>query len=348
MIVVNRYTEMIKLTHELLNKYIEDKIIYAIQHEDLTLYNYSPKCQFDNLWDDVTKQCRGLILDMHNNIIARPFDKFFNIEEHQYKTPISKPIVTKKYDGSLGILYWYKDQPYIATRGSFTSDQSVWATFWLRNKVDTTLFDRSKTYLFEIIYPQNRIIVSYDWEGMVLLAIRDIDTGKYEDIKHIDDNIRLSETYDFTDVKTLQKNEISNEEGYVLFYPDHNLHIKVKFKEYIKLHALIAGISKKRIWYLLSSYDEKTYNKLLEVCPDEYLSELKLYKQQLTDEYNTIHKNVIKLVDEIRKMDSRKEQALYLKSNAPDYLSCVFLYIDLRDYISCIWNMIGRNINEVD
>ena len=33
------------------------------------------------------------------------------------------------------------------------------------------------TPLFEIIYPENRIVVKYDFEGLVMIGIVDIQTG---------------------------------------------------------------------------------------------------------------------------------------------------------------------------
>ena len=50
---------------------------------DLFIYNYSPKVQYEKLWNEVTLKTRGLILDAEMNYVARPFGKFFNLEEHQ-------------------------------------------------------------------------------------------------------------------------------------------------------------------------------------------------------------------------------------------------------------------------
>jgi len=35
-----------------------------------------------------------------------------------------------------------------------------------------TPFEEGYTYLFEIIYPENKIVVNYDYSGLVLLAVR--------------------------------------------------------------------------------------------------------------------------------------------------------------------------------
>ena len=120
--------------------------------EDLFIYNYSETAQFERIWNEVTLQCRGLILDGIGNVVSRPFPKFFNLEELVGKTIPSLPFdVYEKMDGSLGISYWVDNEVFIATRGSFTSDQAHKAMELL----NTEYFDGKKkmnpeiTYLFE-------------------------------------------------------------------------------------------------------------------------------------------------------------------------------------------------------
>lgn len=53
------------------------------EFHDLILFNYTPICQFSKAWDEYTIMARGLIVDKEGNVVARPFDKFFNYEEVQ-------------------------------------------------------------------------------------------------------------------------------------------------------------------------------------------------------------------------------------------------------------------------
>ena len=66
-----------------LNKYYEQGLLYKQVHPilPLTIWNYTEKVQYESLWDDITLQCRGLVTDTEGNIVARPFRKFFNMEE---------------------------------------------------------------------------------------------------------------------------------------------------------------------------------------------------------------------------------------------------------------------------
>ncbi|NBU99435.1 MAG: hypothetical protein EBS19_14710 [Spirochaetia bacterium] len=67
---------------EKLNEYHEKGLVYKQIHPTLplTIWNYSEKVQYENLWDEITLMCRGLVTDNDGNIIARPFKKFFNID----------------------------------------------------------------------------------------------------------------------------------------------------------------------------------------------------------------------------------------------------------------------------
>jgi RNA ligase len=67
---------------EILNKYISEGLVVKNDHPTLpiSIYNYSRTCQYENKWDEITKRCRGLILDQEGNVIAKGFNKFFNME----------------------------------------------------------------------------------------------------------------------------------------------------------------------------------------------------------------------------------------------------------------------------
>jgi RNA ligase len=168
----------------ILNDYVERGLLEKNSHPSLPLYiyNYSRECQFSKLWDNITLNMRGTILDREGNVVARTFPKFFNLEEHDHDEIPNEPFdVYEKMDGSLGILFYYENQWHFATKGSFTSDQAIKG----REMLEKSLYQRLSTectYLFEIIYSENRIVVSYDYEGLVLLAIIDNEDGYEYDL----------------------------------------------------------------------------------------------------------------------------------------------------------------------
>jgi RNA ligase len=151
----------------------------------LAILNYTERCQYERAWTDVTRTCRGLIVrDGTGEVLARPWAKFFNYGEHpEGSLDLSAPAeVTDKMDGSLGILYRAGNEWAIATRGSFASDQARWATAWFQRYANPDFFDPRNTYLFEVIAHWNRIVVQYDWEGLVLLGIVETETGRDLDL----------------------------------------------------------------------------------------------------------------------------------------------------------------------
>jgi len=95
----------------ILSKYIDEGLVIKQVHPTLPLsiYNYSRECQYSGKWDDITLNCRGLVLDNKGNVIAKPFPKFFNYEELKPEDiPNENFEVYEKMDGSLGILFYYE------------------------------------------------------------------------------------------------------------------------------------------------------------------------------------------------------------------------------------------------
>ena len=179
------YTDL--FSFEDFNEMVADGYISVRDHMNLpySILNYTDKAQYDQVWNDVTVNCRGLIVNMHTKeIIARGFPKFFNYgqpgaAEFSLNTRVE---VTDKMDGSLGIMYPTSDGYRIATRGSFHSDQAGIASMILRTRYpDFTLSDTLRdnyTVLFEIIYPENRIVLDYGgMSDLVLLGMVSNETG---------------------------------------------------------------------------------------------------------------------------------------------------------------------------
>lgn len=152
-----------------------------------TLYSYSKSAPwtpgaFDNPF---VRAARGLIVDLDGNVVARPWDKFFNYGQEgcDQIDPSAEVEVTDKADGSLGILHLSPEgRPHIATRGSFVSEQATTATQWIQEMSSDLDIEFAEywTFLFEIIYPENHIVVDYGgFEGLVLLGAVHISSGTY-------------------------------------------------------------------------------------------------------------------------------------------------------------------------
>jgi RNA ligase len=215
----------------------------------LELFNYTEKCTYEGIWTETTRQCRGLILDLEGNIVARPFAKFFNHSEpHAPDLDLDAPVtVTDKMDGSLGILY---GPGAIATRGSFTSDQAVHAMgVWLERYMDWEP-PAGITCLYEIIFPANRIVVDYgDMDDLVLLGARNIATGEDVDSRILEWPGPSTEVHPYTTLRAaLEAPPRPGQEGLVVFFPDSGERVKIKQEDYVAIHRLVFGLTARRVW----------------------------------------------------------------------------------------------------
>lgn len=328
---------------EKIENLIKENYISKRKHpsEDLFILNYTPKTQYEEFWNETTIACRGLIVDQNYNIICRCFKKFFNYEQVLNEVNLliiqnKKFEITEKLDGSLGILYWVNNKPFIATRGSFESDQAVKANSILYNKYEHVFnrLNRNCSYLFEIIYPENKIVVNYgNKEDLILLGIIDNKTGD----EHNTDDFNFFtkakkynfEEYNFDNLKSLNQ---SNSEGFVV-RSECGFRFKIKFTEYVRLHKLIFGINSKLIWESLR--DKKELN--LESIPDEVYNWVKCVKDDLCQKYKLIEDEAIKNFKQIPSVDRKSfaEKAKQFNNH-----SILFKMLDKKPYESIIWKII--------
>ena len=337
-----------KIDKNRLQKLVDQKYVNVQKHPDVDLfiYNYGQKAQYEKAWDDLTMMCRGLILDSRGEIVSRAFNKFFNLEEHIEESsklpplPIEPFEVTEKLDGSLGIMYWIGDQPYIATRGSFVSDQAIKANQILKVKYSHIKFNPNYTYLTEIIYPDNRIVIDYGgMEDLILLAVIHTESGEEVDHRDYKDVLPIVKTYEgIANISKLKDLQEDNKEGFVVRFRS-GVRVKVKFEEYVRLHRLVTGVNKKTIWELLKN--DQPFDELLERVPDEFYAFVKDTKAGLEGKFKEIEGEAKYALDQIKDMETRKEQALFLKEYSK-YPSVVFALLDkqLDRVKDNIWKMI--------
>lgn len=329
---------------EKVNQLVAEGYITKRSHPsgELVIYNYTAKAQYDRLWTAETLQCRGLIVDSNGAIAARPLPKFFNLQEYQGTLPAEPFEVYEKLDGSLGILYWYLDQPYIASRGSFNSDQAIKANQLLQTYSSAIpLLDRQLTYLFEIIYPSNRIVVDYgEMEALVLLAVIETESGIEHDLTEFSHlGFPIAKKYDgIKDIQAIAKLEEQNKEGFVIRF-EQGLRLKFKFAEYVKLHRILTQVSSKVIWEMLR--DNMPFEDILERVPDEFYNWVKETKASLIAQYQQIEASAKADFDRIVAMVDRSDR----KEMAKHILTCphhtiLFSLLDGKDYSDYIWRSI--------
>lgn len=239
---------------------------------ELRILNYTAQAQYERVWNPVARQCRGLIYNADTgDVLARPWPKFYNYGEHEEgEFHLDAPCyVQDKKDGSLGILYRRPDGYFaLATRGSFSSDQATKGSAMLRVYIEQhewQPFDGA-TYLFEIIYPENRIVLDYGgMEDLILLDVLETETGR---------RVTWDKTWPGDWTEDLPHSTLRhalaaaprpNAEGLVVTFMDGRK-IKLKQDDYVELHKLVTGLNERTVWERLMSGDETIPDGL----PDEF------------------------------------------------------------------------------
>lgn len=341
-----------------IEKLIDDGYISKRKHPELDYYilNYTSKTQFDWVWNKYTMMCRGLIVDAKYNIISRPFIKFFNddqLEKLQWQIPNESFEVFDKLDGSLGIMYFYFDVsqdnwiPSIATRGSFESEQSIIANKILRDKYSSVQWNPNFTYLFEIIAPENRIVVDYGNERkLVLLSIIKTESGRelsYDEMvtNCIDSGIEIVQRYDgIKDWRTvLNKFDDTNKEGFVIRFSS-GFRVKMKFEKYKQIHRIISNLSTKSIWEMLK--EGKTRNEIIENIPDEFHNWVINICNEFESRYVNIENTCLSfykiVMRNLGKNFTKKDYAMKVKDL--EYSNIYFAIYNQKDYSEIIWKML--------
>ena len=337
------------ISKEKIEKLVEDGYISSRKHPSADLYilNYTPKTQYDKYWTEETLQCRGLIVDKDGKIVARPFKKFFNVEEME-SVPNEPFEVYEKVDGSLGITYFIDGKPYIATRGSFESPQAIKANeilygmpAWKRDKLRSEI-----TYLFEIVYPQNRIVVDYKGLNyLIFLAAIVTETGEelsfdnvLKDLNWIHGALKYNSFIQFHQIKNaVSRNDEDNFEGFVVRFKS-GVRCKMKYDEYKRRHKILTQTSNISIWESLR--DGKSLDEILDRIPDEFYNWVRHTKDELEKKFKEIEDYcAIYYIDYKGNInDERKKIAEYFKKSK--YPGILFAMYDAKDYKSMIWKLI--------
>ena len=336
---------------DLVQRNIEEGFISANEWQGLTILNYTKQAQFDNEWNPATIICRGLIVDKEWNIVARPFAKFFNLAQHSDQTRfLGAPFTAhEKMDGSLGIIFRHPDtgELRVATRGSFTSDQALWATNWI-NQNDLVDFDDSVTPLVEVIYPENRIVVDYG-EDKKLVFLDAIENETGNDSPESMFEWRGERARSFHEVSDLEElisgngplADDGNNEGYVLKFNVGGKieRVKVKLDEYVRLHKIVTGINSKHIWERLATGGN--FDDIIDRVPDEFYEWVKETQANLNNAYKEIREeaesNYSKVIRELDSDFSKKDFALAVQNMPNKHLLFSKLQGDDKKIDTAIW-----------
>lgn len=167
------------------NPYIKEK-----SFDNISSFNFTSQVFFKSLWNDQTIKSRGLFIDTkRNKIVARSYDKFFNINERpethlDYLQSTMKFPATAyvKENGFLGIVSYNMDTDdlFIASKSTPTGPYAnyfknmIYQTipFPIRRKMQQYMKDHHVSFVFECVDIKNDPhIIDYDSSQLYLLNI---------------------------------------------------------------------------------------------------------------------------------------------------------------------------------
>lgn len=168
----------------------------TVLDNNISSFNFTHNAFYNKNWNDLTCKARGLFIDTVNNkVVARGYEKFFNINERK-ETELEHLIVKfkdkkitcyKKENGYLGIMSWVNNELFIASKSTNKGDfANLFKELYEKSEINKkTLEDYLKnndvSLVFEVIDIDNDPhIIEYDHSKLVLL---DIIHNKFEFIK---------------------------------------------------------------------------------------------------------------------------------------------------------------------
>lgn len=219
----------------------------------------------------IIRECRGLTFDKATGkVISRKFAKFFNVNEKP-ETQIglidwSKPHwVLEKLDGSMITPFPTADGIRFATKMGLTEVAAPVDRFVAEKRAHYIEFvgdciAMAATPMFEWCSRDQKIVLDYPEDRLVLTAIRDNASGEYFTY---DAMVKLAEHYGIEVVRALPggvanihefmaaAQDLEGAEGYVIRFADGHM-VKVKGAWYCQIHKTKDMIqNEKDVWALI-------------------------------------------------------------------------------------------------
>lgn len=335
---------------DLLQTMVEDGYVRFGTHNEfpeLRIYEYTAKAMYDRVWNAVTMKTRGLIVNWATQeILARPFDKFFNYGQPEQLDVVrlemdDEVMVFDKMDGSLGIRYVRPDgRSAISTKGSFHSEQADWATRELHKYMSTHL-DDDLTWLFEIIYPENRIVVDYDFSGLVLLGARHTDSGdEYFPEDLLEWKGRKTTHFRYHTLReALEASPRPNAEGFVIYLPEFDVRVKVKQEDYLILHRLVSQVNEQYVYDLLSQ--GKDVGEIVGALPDEFRNFVQQSAVGFIHDFARLRFQVLKQHQSIYVEGMTKKEYAEKAKDLPHNNFMYKLFDKHDDYVEKVWDSLS-------
>ena len=305
------------------------------------IFNYDIGADFTDL---VVQEARGIIINIKScEVVCWPFRKFGNWHEvYADQIDWSSAKVQEKIDGSIIKVWWdpIVGRWVVSTNGCiYAKDAQVpsGSNFYklfnqtpeskILHKYSSEML-RGLTYIFELVGPENQVVVKYSAPKLFLIGIRENFTGEeyrpaasflagFIDVPKEYPLQSLEECVDAA--KALNQNDYPDFEGFVVCDSKYN-RIKVKSPEYLVWHHTVNnGVVTKELAYELINSDDFDLTLIKENIPEFNLKRILYYMEAFEQSKVEIEQLVAK-VRFLSSLDkTRKEIAMEIKDDPKSY-----------------------------
>lgn len=308
------------------------------------------------------RECRGLkFCSKTGKILSRAYHKFKNLNESlEYQTAnvdLTQPhVILDKIDGSMVHTCASEMGIYLMTRMGITEVAEAADRFMCNNPIRfsgllSVLPIEDYTYIFEYVGPNNKIVLDYAEEDLILTAIRHTQNGTY--VFH-DELVKIGQAFNVKVVQHINPmvqtnaenlanhiSKLTNTEGRVVRF-DTGAMVKIKADEYVRKHrskeligspkGMIGLIAENTLDDILPQLDENVQKQVVDYT-----------KQFLTELGRTM--SAVKLFVEGYEALEQKDFALMVQEKLPRPLQSVaFLVRKGCDVKEETLNLIKRNL----
>ena len=233
---------------------LKEKKIKTRENGRRCILNYGMGADFS---DPLVREARGIIIDTEKaDVICWPFSKFGNWNEgYADNIDWENAVVQEKIDGSIIKLYFWENTWNWATNSHIDAGEArlddegrVFADVIRQadnyHDIPFGKLDIEKTYIFELVSPENLVVVEYPFTRLFHTGTRSNVTGR-----EYDDDIGIVKPKVFGRGKDLEDyikqvrrmNSDKNHPAYEGFVAvDRNWNrVKIKSPEYLALHRLL-------------------------------------------------------------------------------------------------------------
>lgn len=319
------YKECVEMCQKSDSPFYEAKLI--VDGYPVSLFNYrlASSSEFKTY---KSREMRGIcfVFNKDGSLFNRYIllEKFFNLNQvpdtlYSVVKNYKIKFINNKEDGSIASFIKLPNGKVVGrTKMGFDNYQANGINRIYRTNTDVKKFvdwalDNDITPIFEFVSPNNRIVLRYPGEELILLRLRDLD-GKHIDIRdHLDKvgSIRVSpfedEIHDLDQLIDLTATQV-DKEGSIVTCEDENGHdffFKLKTPWYIALHGIL-------------STDIHRENVIIGYVLDDKIDDI---LGQVPEDNIEAHDRINKIISIVKKalndksVDIEKDYQYYIKSD---------------------------------